>query len=498
MELRGLLFLFIGLLCQPTLQFAFPTRVSHRSQKQSHDFDGQNNSAQYKYQIKTIDVPVDHFSFSLQDTFKLRYLVNNTWQTENDAPIFFYTGNEGAIETFAENTGFVWEIAPQFGALVVFAEHRYYGESMPYGNKSYADPQHLGYLTSEQALADFVDLIQYLRTKAENRNSPVIVFGGSYGGMLSAWIRMKYPHIVQGAIAASAPILQFTGITTCEAFSRIVTSDFGATHSVCPKLIRRSWDTINNVTANDSGKSWLSENWKLCQPLKNSTGVEKLKSFLVDVYSFLAMVNYPYKADFLAPLPAYPINAVCKHLTNESLTGKDLLSTIYKAINVYTNYTGQAKCLAVDDAAADLGASGWPYQACTEMVMPICTDGVNDMFEPSPWNLDKFSDACMKQYSVKPRPNLVCEQYGCSDLSTATNIVFSNGLMDPWSSGGVLRNLSASAVAIVIPEGAHHIDLRSSESNDPYSVILARKYHRFFIKKWIKEHHEKEARRVTL
>ena len=31
----------------------------------------------------------------------------------------------------------MWDIASEFHAMIVFAEHRYYGESKPYGNDSF-------------------------------------------------------------------------------------------------------------------------------------------------------------------------------------------------------------------------------------------------------------------------------------------------------------------------------------------------------------------------
>ena len=47
-----------------------------------------------------------------------------------------------------------------------------------------------------------------------------------------------------------------------------------------------------------------------------------------------------------------------------------------------------------------------------------------------------------------------------------TRIIFSNGLQDPWSAGGVVRNIShnPTIVAITIENGAHHQDLNGGAS----------------------------------
>lgn len=44
--------------------------------------------------------------------------------------------------------------------------------------------------------------------------------------VLAAWFRLKYPHVAIGALASSAPILNFENITSPYTFNNIITQDF--------------------------------------------------------------------------------------------------------------------------------------------------------------------------------------------------------------------------------------------------------------------------------
>lgn len=56
-----------------------------------------------------------------------------------------------------------------------------------------------------------------------------------------------------------------------------------------------------------SGLQWLSEEFSLCAPLTNKKDAVTFKNWLQETWVNLAMVDYPYKANFLQPLPPWPI-----------------------------------------------------------------------------------------------------------------------------------------------------------------------------------------------
>ena len=151
---------------------------------------------------KTYMTKLDHFSEAAEKMFSARYIVDDQFWTKSASdpnalrPILFYCGNEGDIWGFYKNSGFITEtLASKWGGLVVFAEHRYFGQSMPFGKHS-LEKGNNQYLTVDNALMDYVELIKSIKIKYGAEGKAVIAFGGSYGGMLASWMRMKYPHVI--------------------------------------------------------------------------------------------------------------------------------------------------------------------------------------------------------------------------------------------------------------------------------------------------------------
>jgi len=401
----------------------------------------------------------------------------------------------------------MWELAPQHNALLIFAEHRYYGESKPFPDDLLRD--RMGYLTSEQAMADYAELMWELKDDIGDPYVPIIGFGGSYGGMLATWFRMKYPHLLDGAIAGSAPIWTYYGEDPpfdSGGFAEVVTQDAspeGGSASECATNSRAAWATLFDWGTSEEGRVRIASSMRLCSSVRLQTeaDVDLLAEWAQEAWDYLAMGNYPYRSAYILNgegfLPPFPVRVACEHLSAQGLEGEELLASLASAIGVFYNFTGALECFDPGAGAGEAtkeDADFWGFQYCTEQFQPFSRDGVRDMFWDQPFDAEAVADECDKQWAVRPDPLKASIEWGGRRLDSTSNIVFSNGGFDPWSSGGVLESLSDTLVSVFIPEGAHHLDLMFSNDEDPESVIEARKIEEHHVRRWIKEARRREWR----
>ncbi|ERS94874.1 hypothetical protein HMPREF1624_08772 [Sporothrix schenckii ATCC 58251] len=166
------------------------------------------------YPVYNLSVPVDHFHNDsryaphVNDTFPLRYWFDASAYQPGGPVIVLAAGEtNGANRLPFLQKGIAARLAQATHGLAVVLEHRYYGESVPYGNLSTAA---LRFLHTDQAMADtayFATHVVFPGLEDEDLmphvGAPWIVYGGSYAGVFAAFLRVLYPDVFWGAISSS-------------------------------------------------------------------------------------------------------------------------------------------------------------------------------------------------------------------------------------------------------------------------------------------------------
>lgn len=268
--------------------------------------------------------PLNHFvPRGRSPSFQQRYCVYNDFATNNTtSPILFYTGNESPVEQYINHTGLMWELAPKLQARVVFVEHRYEGKSLPNVTSNC-----LSYASTIQALADYANILNEVLNP--HNKAPVIAFGGSYGGMLAGWFRMKYPHLVAGAIAASAPSagLPQSAMNKIDWSARVLASGLSKQYppddptkqepNACPNNLLAAWPLIDWLSEKENGRKFLSKIFRLCDPLEGD-GSSLLK-WAQAIWFDMAEGSFPYPSSYIpfslihkkVSLPPWPTQDAC-------------------------------------------------------------------------------------------------------------------------------------------------------------------------------------------
>jgi len=221
----------------------------------------------------------------------------------------------------------------------------------------------------------------------------------------------------------------------------------------------------------------------------------------------------------------------CRPLTNAAMT-RDLILHSDDNIN---NKDSSSNSTAICQKKMMEGS--WPALCCNEEMYLIITEasgmGRDCMWPPShprgtttigdiisdrpanatdPYCHDPEGFFGYPKDAPDPWSTRYDEYYGGTRIGASSNIVFSNGLLDPWSAAGVynaaamdptaseskgipglyLQNItsSGSMVAVIMEYGGHHTDLMYSSPNDPPSISAARDVEEQFVRKWIHDYYQ--------
>ena len=115
----------------------------------------------------------------------------------------------------------------------------------------------LQYLSSEQGLADLATFRQFIHTGLNlTDDNKWISFGGSYPGSLSAWFRLKYPHLVHAAVSSSAPMLALIDFTD---YMVVVNNSLTTYNPQCPIEIQKATQKVQSLIQTQDGRATLQK-----------------------------------------------------------------------------------------------------------------------------------------------------------------------------------------------------------------------------------------------
>lgn len=119
----------------------------------------------------------------------------------------------------------------------------------------------------------------------------MIAVGGSLAGSLAFWMRQKYPSLVSMALASSAPILGYPGLTDQYGWYRVATRTYETQSPGCPNAVRKAFVALRSATA-----PALSKAYNTCTavpPSKLRRAVSYLTSVLTGSLAARAESAYP-------------------------------------------------------------------------------------------------------------------------------------------------------------------------------------------------------------
>lgn len=380
------------------------------------------------------------------------------------------------------------ELLPETGALMLALEHRFYGchnvSACPVegGVSSAADLK--GLQSSHQALFDLAAFVEAMNAEyALSADNLWISFGGSYPGMLAGWARTRFPHLIHGAVASSAPVraeVDMRGYYDVLASAYAAESAGGS--SACVEAIRAGHAAIGKMmNGTDADRDQLA--WRF-EEVPSGAWLEKIdnqRDFAGDgVADFPAQSNDP-----LCDADLCNIQKICVLMTDKSVgdevarlaalaNGQALAGVVglHRPRRVRTRQASDKVGFSADDF--------WVWQTCTQFAFyQTCEHGSACPFTQGLVSLSAMEEACrswgIDAKAVATNVALTNAFYGADRPAAPCRVLWPQGEVDPWKANGVdAAHLPCGQIGWEVTGASHHAWTHPSDPRDSPALKSAR------------------------
>ncbi|XP_038207605.1 putative serine protease K12H4.7 [Zerene cesonia] len=421
-------------------------------------------------ETRWIEQPLDHFKSNSQ-TWKMRYFERLDHFKPN-GPIYVFLGGEGEANPSYLSVGTVFELAEETNGAMFMTEHRYYGMSKPFNDST---TENMKWLSSRQALADIARLLQHIKSNSIFIKSKVVLIGGSYAGNLAAWMRLKYPQLVDAAIASSGPVLAKKDFYEYLEKVNDNYDQYGTTN--CWKTTQQMFKRYQEMLQSSQGIEQLKREHNICQENDLTDVKNQWIFFMSKISPYMTKSQYGGQKEIKKHCYYIEIiERLQKFKFFEKLvwdSRDDCNDVTFDGLITYLNQT-------------DFYHS-WFYQVCTEFGYFQTTSSEDQPFGdvlPTGYYLEICKQLFgFDESRVDDGVKNSNEMYGGLTLNV-TQVVFVNGDMDPWSTISVIEDRSYRAPAVVIPRETHCSDLYVGRDASE-ELKEAQKHIKSLVKHWI-------------
>ena len=424
----------------------------------------------------TIQQPVNPQDPDETRMFSQRYFLNSSFATEDpaNAPVIFNICGESTCGAM-DIEGVAAYYAKDLKAHRVALEHRYYGLSQPFPELTV---KNLQYLNTENALLDLSRFQKWAQEKY-NLHGPWIVIGGSYAGNLSAIYRARFPNLVVGSLASSAPIEARLSFPEYDA---VVTKTAGPE---CSAKIREMVKITEDAQSAPAAFRAREETFK-------ATGIKDPVEFISLITDVAALaVQYGFKDSLCSEITK--TNDLVKSYAER--TAEILMSF---GLNPVKMTSQGAESIDPKSYYFGWGMRAWTYQYCTEWgYLQNANPDRSQSTRSALIDVEQQKGICRRLFGVAPstEPDALNQMYyeKIRVPGFASRIYFVNGGSDPWTILSITADRANSSNPeldmYTMPGASHCVDL-SFPYNDPENTRPVRAKALELFHNWI-SHKEK-------